>query len=103
MGNLPKVPTLTARADGREDGSQPQVPMRFLERKRSAILAGGVAFLLLFVFLACCAVMMGGQAKADLGGVLVVFLIGGLFGLAARWIYLRGVADAYEEEEYEED
>ncbi|MFO1522369.1 MAG: hypothetical protein U1G05_10075 [Kiritimatiellia bacterium] len=39
------------------------------------------------------AVLFGGRAHLDLGGVLMLFVIGGLLGLLVLWIYNLGRKD----------
>lgn len=73
--------------------------MRLLERKRSAFVVGGFAALAVFVFLACTAMITGGNAHIDAGGAMILFLFGGFVGLGLRWIYLRGRRDAYDGDE----
>lgn len=58
-----------------------------------AFLKGGLGCLLLFVVFAVLAVLFGGHAHADGGGIMMLFVIGGIVGLIARAIYNRGRRD----------
>jgi hypothetical protein len=62
--------------------------------KGSAFVKGGCGCLALFVLLALLAVLAGGHAHANLGGLLVLFLIGGGIGLVVLAIYDKGGRDA---------
>ena len=61
--------------------------------KGSAFVKGGCGCLLLFAAVAFLAVLAGGQAHADLGGLICLFCIGGVVGLAVLAIYNRGRRD----------
>ena len=62
--------------------------------KASAFGMGGCGCLVLFVLAAFIAVLAGGHAHADLGGLLVLFIIGGVLGLIVLSIYNKGRKDA---------
>ena len=70
-----------------------------MENKGSSFLKGGAGCLGLFVVLALLSVLFGGSAHADFGGVLILFLIGGIVGLGVNWIYQKGKHDASDEDE----
>jgi hypothetical protein len=61
--------------------------------KGQAFVKGGVGCLPLFVALALVALIFGGEAHADIGGIVVLFLIGGGVGLVDLYIYNRGRRD----------
>ena len=48
----------------------------------------------MFVILAFITVLLGGHARADAGGVLFLFIIGGVVGLIVWSIYNKGRKDA---------
>lgn len=58
--------------------------------KTSAFLKGGCGCLVTFFAFAFFAVILGGNAHFDVGGLLLLFLIGGVLGLLVRWIYAKG-------------
>ena len=60
----------------------------------AAFVKGGCGCLVFFVALALLAVLMGGHAHADLGGLIILFIIGGVIGLIAFAIYNKGRRDA---------
>lgn len=62
--------------------------------KGSAFGMGGCGCLVLFALAAFIAVLAGGHAHADVGGLLVLFLIGGIVGLIVLAIYNKGRKDA---------
>jgi hypothetical protein len=59
----------------------------------SAFIKGGCGCLLLFLVVAFLTVIAGGHARADLGGLLCLFVIGGVVGLVVLAIYNRGRRD----------
>lgn len=59
-----------------------------------AFVKGGVGCFVIFIVLAILAVIFGGNVHADLGGVVILFVIGGVIGLVANWIYQKGKRDA---------
>ncbi len=67
--------------------------MRESPTKGQAFVKGGCGCLLAFVVLALVAVLLGGRAHADIGGLVVLFLIGGIIGLVVLAIYNRGRRD----------
>ncbi len=59
-----------------------------------AFVKGGVGCFIAFIVLAVIAVAFGGTAHIDLGGVVILFVIGGLIGLVVNAIYRKGKNDA---------
>ncbi|MFC7339060.1 hypothetical protein ACFQY0_17840 [Haloferula chungangensis] len=70
-----------------------------MENKGSSFLKGGLGCFALFIVLALLAVLFGGSAHLDFGGVVLLFIIGGIIGLAVNWIYQKGKSDASDEDE----
>jgi hypothetical protein len=70
-----------------------------MENKGGAFLKGGAGCLAVFVVLALLALLFGGSVRLDLGGVMILFLIGGLIGLGVNWIYQKGKRDASGDDE----
>lgn len=64
-----------------------------------AFSKGGIGCLVVFFVLALLAVAFGGTANLDIGGVVILFLVGGVIGLIVNWIYQKGKEDAFSEEE----
>jgi hypothetical protein len=58
-----------------------------------AFVKGGLGCLVVFVAMAVLAVLFGGSARIDLGGFVILLVIGGLIGLLANWIYQKGRRD----------
>jgi len=58
--------------------------------KGLAFLKGGCGCLAIFAFFALLALALGGHAYADLGGLILLFVIGGVIGLIVLAIYNRG-------------
>ena len=52
----------------------------------------------MFVVLALLALLFGGSVHLDSGGVLILFLIGGIIGLVVNWIYQKGRRDASDDD-----
>ncbi|QEG34425.1 hypothetical protein [Bythopirellula goksoeyrii] len=61
--------------------------------KASAFTKGGCGCLLAFAGFAVIALLLGGSAHIDIGGAILLFLIGGLLGLLILWIYNKGKND----------
>jgi hypothetical protein len=61
-----------------------------------AFVKGGAGCLLAFLAFALFAVLTGGEAYLDAGGVVMLIVIGGVIGLIVNAIYQRGRADASE-------
>lgn len=64
------------------------------QSKGLAFLKGGVGCLVAFFVLGAVALMVGGTFYFDAGGLVLLFLIGGVIGLLVSWIYGRGRRDA---------
>jgi hypothetical protein len=60
----------------------------------SAFVKGGCGCLLAFLVLGMLAVMLGGHMHIDIGGAILLFVIGGVIGLVVLAIYGKGQRDA---------
>ncbi|HXF10959.1 MAG TPA: hypothetical protein VN625_09250, partial [Desulfuromonadaceae bacterium] len=60
----------------------------------AAFIKGGCFALLLFAVAATVALLFGGQAHANPGGLILLFVLGGLGGLVVNAIYYKGRKDA---------
>lgn len=58
--------------------------------KGSAFAKGGCGCLVAFAVLALIAVVLGGSAHINLGGAILLFLIGGVIGLVVLAIFNKG-------------
>jgi hypothetical protein len=58
--------------------------------KGTAFVKGGCGCLVVFAVLALIAVVVGGSVQIDIGGAVLLFVIGGLIGLVVLWIYNKG-------------
>ena len=56
----------------------------------SAFVKGGLGCLFGFIALGLLFVLFGGHMRIDLGGAILLFLIGGVIGLAVWFVYDRG-------------
>lgn len=65
--------------------------------KGKAIAKGGTGCLLGFVVLALISLLLGGTAHIDIGGAVLLFVIGGVIGLLVNWIYQKGKHDGNED------
>jgi hypothetical protein len=70
-----------------------------MKNKGSAFLKGGAGCFVVFIVLALLALLMGGSVRMNLGGVVLLFLIGGLIGLAVNWVYQKGRRDSSNEDD----
>ena len=61
--------------------------------KTEAFLKGGCGCLLAFAAVGAVALLLGGGVRADPGGLICLFVGGGLLGLGALAIYNRGRRD----------
>jgi hypothetical protein len=61
--------------------------------KGSAFLKGGAGCLVAFIVLGLLAVMIGGSFHMDVGGAVLLFIIGGVIGMVVLWIYNKGRND----------
>jgi hypothetical protein len=64
-----------------------------------AFVKGGCGCLLLFAAVAFISVLFGGHAHADIGGLILLFLIGGAIGLVVLSVYNRGRRDGTSRDE----
>ena len=71
-----------------------------MENKGSSFLKGGAGCFAAFVVLALLALLFGGSVHLDVGGVVILFVIGGIIGLVVNWIYQKGRRDASDEDEH---
>ena len=55
-----------------------------------AFTRGGLVALIAFLLLAVFTVLIGGSVRMNLGGVLVVFILGGCGGLLVRYVFMKG-------------
>lgn len=58
-----------------------------------AFVKGGMGCLVAFIVLAVLAVLVGGSAHIDAGGLILLLVIGGVIGLIVNWIYQKGRQD----------
>ena len=61
--------------------------------KFEAFGKGGCGCLIVFAVCAGIAVLLGGRAHIDLGGAILLFVIGGVIGLVVLAIYNKGKRD----------
>ena len=66
--------------------------------KSTAFTKGGCGCLIAFAVLALLAVLIGGHAHIDIGGAILLFVIGGILGLIVLAIYNKGRRDADDDE-----
>jgi hypothetical protein len=59
-----------------------------------AAAKGGCGCLAAFAVLALLAAALGGEAYIDLGGVVILLVVGAVVGLIVNWIYQKGKRDA---------
>lgn len=59
-----------------------------------AFVKGGLGCLVAFILLALIAVLLGGSAHIDIGGLILLLVIGGVIGLIVNAIYQKGKNDA---------
>ena len=64
-----------------------------MAQEGKAFLKGGLGCLVIFAVMAVLAVLFGGRAHIDLGGFVILLVIGGVIGLIANWIYQKGRRD----------
>jgi hypothetical protein len=62
-------------------------------QKSVAFAKGGCGCLMAFVAFALIAVLCGGSAHIDVGGAILLFVIGGVIGLIALAFYNKGKRD----------
>lgn len=61
--------------------------------KSNAFVKGGFGCLGVFAAFAGIALLLGGTVNIDVGGAILLFVIGGLLGLLTLWIYNKGRHD----------
>ena len=69
-----------------------------MEEKGTAFAKGGCGCLIAFAALGLLALLFGGNVNIDLGGVVFLFVIGGIAGLIVLAIYSKGKKDAGHDE-----
>jgi len=62
--------------------------------KGEAFVKGGCGCLLALMAIGFLFVILGGSVRIDAGAACILFLVGGLVGLAVLWIYNKGARDA---------
>lgn len=65
-----------------------------MDNQGKAILKGGLGCFAAFAIFALLAVVTGGRAHFDLGGIVILFIIGGAIGWVVNWIYQKGRRDS---------
>jgi hypothetical protein len=61
--------------------------------KAKAFTKGGLGCLIAFIVIAIFFVLIGGRAYIDLGGAILLFVIGGVIGLIVLAVYNKGRRD----------
>ncbi len=64
-----------------------------MDNKAKAFGKGGFGCMILFGILAVCALIFGGNVHINIGGAILLFIIGGLLGLIVLFIYNKGKSD----------
>ena len=72
-------------------------------QKGEAFVKGGCGCLIAFLLLGFCAVLIGGTLQIDVGGAILLFVIGGLVGLGVLAIYNKGVRAGRDDREPMQD
>ena len=67
-------------------------------QKGSAFVKGGCGCLLAFLAIGLIFVLLGGSIHINLGGALLLFVIGGIIGLVILAVYSKGQRDAVDRE-----
>lgn len=65
-----------------------------MSEKGDAFVKGGCGCLIAFVVIGLSCVLVGGNMHIDLGGAILLFVIGGVIGLIVLAIYNKGKDDA---------
>ena len=65
-----------------------------MAEKGSAFAKGGCGCLIAFAMLGLLAVLVGGSVHIDIGGAVLLFVIGGIVGLIVLSIYNKGKRDS---------
>jgi hypothetical protein len=63
-------------------------------KKGEAFVKGGCGCLIAFVVLGLSCALIGGNVHIDLGGIILLFVVGGIIGLVVLAIYHKGKDDA---------
>ncbi|MGC4015408.1 MAG: hypothetical protein QM755_12960 [Luteolibacter sp.] len=62
--------------------------------KTKAFFKGGFGCLAVFIICGLLVVAFGGRMHIDLGGAIMLLVVGGLIGLICNWIYQKGRRDS---------
>lgn len=65
-----------------------------MENGGSAFVKGGCGCFAAFLLVGLIALIFGGSAHADVGGLILLFVIGGIIGLVVQAVYNKGRHDA---------
>jgi hypothetical protein len=65
-----------------------------MAEKGNAFLKGGCGCLVAFVVLGLSCALIGGNVRIDLGGAIMLFVVGGIIGLIVLAVYNKGRDDA---------
>ncbi len=65
-----------------------------MSNKGEAFVKGGCGCLIAFIVIGLSCVLIGGNMHIDIGGAILLFFIGGIFGLIILAIYNKGKQDA---------
>ncbi len=76
------------------DDVQVSTPRQRTPNKGRAFVTGGIGCLGAFLVIGLLFVLLGGTMYIDIGGAILLLLIGGVVGLIVNWIYQRGRRDA---------
>jgi hypothetical protein len=64
-----------------------------MSKKGSAFAKGGFGCILAFLAIGLLCVLLGGRMYIDLGGAIILFVIGGIIGLIVLAIYNKGYSE----------
>jgi len=62
--------------------------------KGTALAKGGCGCLIAFVVIGLLVALVGGNVNIDIGGAILLFVVGGIIGLIVLAIYNKGKRDA---------
>jgi len=65
-----------------------------MEQKGTAFAKGGCGCLIAFVVIGLLVALVGGNVHIDIGGAILLFVIGGIIGLIVLAVYNKGKQDA---------
>ena len=93
--NVPRYPSgrPARRLAGPRNEIRYAIKGRLMGEKAGAFAKGGCGCLIAFAAFALIAVVLGGNAHIDIGGAVLLFIIGGVIGLVALAIYNKGKRD----------